>query len=120
MGGYTYSNQTRNVIRMNVNHLPKDNINWEDLLFCLRHLEIRMLELIYLPEPKPLAMGILIQKTRKLGYSARTIRRKIHKLERLGLIRVIRSTIMIINPILELQKNIKNLSILWNHRDRNL
>ena len=105
---------------MNVEHLSEDNINWEDLLFCLRHIEIRMLELIYLPEPKPLAMGILIQKIRKLGYSARTIRRKIHKLEKLRLIRVIRSTVTIINPILEIQKNIKNLTVLWNHRDRNL
>jgi len=120
MGGYIYSNQARNVTRMNIEHLAENNINWEDLLFNLRHLEIRMLELIYLPEPKPLTLGTLIQRIKKMGYSNRTIRRKIHRLEKLGLIRVIRSTVMIINPIFELQKNIKNLTILWNHRDRNL
>ena len=98
----------------------QNEIDWEDLLWSLRHLEIRILELLYLPEPKPLALGTLAQRTRNLNYSERTIRRKIQKLERAGLIKVIRSTIMIINPITSLRKNIQNLTILWNHRDRNL
>jgi len=120
MGMYTFSNQERDETDQKVNHLPQSHINWEDLLFQLRHLEIRILELIYLPESKPLALDTIIQKTTRLGYSARTIRRKIHKLETLGLIHVIRSTIMIINPIFEIQKNVKTLTVLWNHRDRNL
>jgi len=100
--------------------LVQVNIHWDDLLFELRHLEIRILGLVYLPEPKSLALGTIIQKTAKLGYSTRTVRRKIRRLEILGLIQVIRSTIMIINPVLNLEKNIKTLTVLWNHRDRNL
>ena len=120
MGVCKSSNQIRNETEQNLNHLTESSINWEDLLFQLRHLEIRILELIYLPEPKPLAFNMLIQRTKKMGYSNRTIRRKIQKLETLNLIHVIRSTIMIINPILNLQKNIKTLTILWNHIDLNL
>ena len=114
------SNQLKNVnLIKSKNSLQKD-IDWEDLVFNLRHIEIRILEIIYLPEPKPLALNTLFQKTKRLNYSERTIRRKIHKLETLGLINVVRSTIMIINPILNLHKNIKKLTVLWNLRDRNL
>ncbi|OVE80505.1 hypothetical protein BVY01_00200 [bacterium I07] len=98
----------------------QDIINWEELLFKLRHLEIRILECLYLPESKPLTLEGLIQKTCRLGYSSKTIRRKIKRLESLGLITVIHSTVMIINPVLKLEKNIKTLTILWNHRDRSL
>ncbi len=115
-----FSNQTITETNLNSKHPGQNNIDWEDLLFELRHLEIRLLEIIYLPEPKPLAFRTLVQRTKGLNYSARTLRRKIHTLETLGLIDVIRSTVMIINPILNLQKNIKTLTILWNHRDRNL
>ena len=115
-----FSNQTITETNLNSKHPGQNNIDWEDLLFELRHLEIRILEIIYLPEPKPLAFSTLVQRTKGLNYSVRTLRRKIHKLETLGLIDVIRSTVMIINPILNLQKNIKTLTILWNHRDRNL
>jgi len=96
-----------------------ENIDWEELVFSLRHLEIRILEIIYLPEPIPMAFGTLIQRARGLNYSERTLRRKILKLENLGLINVIRSAVILINPIIDLEKRIKSLTLLWNHRDRN-
>lgn len=114
------SDQIKNEKNQDIKLPRQDNVHWDDLLFELRHLEIRILELIYLPEPKSLALGTLMQKTIKLGYSTRTVRRKIQKLETLGLIHVVRSTIMIINPVLSLEKNVKTLTVLWNHRDRNL
>jgi len=116
----TYSNQTKNETVPGSKHVGPPDIDWENLLFELRHLEIRILEIIYLPQARPFALGTLIQRTKALSYSARTIRRKIQRLAALGLIDVIRSTVMIINPVLNLQKNIKSLTILWNHRDRNL
>ena len=103
MGEYEFTNQEINKTDIKTEPVCLNNINWEDLLFQLRHLEIRILELIYLPESKPLDLNTLIKKANKLGYSDRTIRRKIQNLETLGLIRMIRSTIMIINPILELE-----------------
>lgn len=115
---YTYPAENKAGLRSK--HLHQHIIDWEELVFHLRHLEIRILEKLYLPEPRPQALGTLIQRTKKLYYSERTIRRKIHKLESLGLINVIRSTVTIINPILNMHKNIKTLTVLWNLRDRNL
>ena len=117
---YKFSQEGGSGIDQKLKQNFQDSINWENFLFQLRHLEIRILELIYLPESKPLDLNTLIKKANKLGYSDRTIRRKIQNLETLGLIRMIRSTIMIINPILELEKNIQKLILLWNHRDRNI
>jgi len=115
-----YSYPAENKAGLRSKHLRQNSIDCEELVFHLRHLEIRILEIIYLPEPRPLALGTLIQRTKKLYYSERTIRRKIHKLEKLGLFNVIRSTVTIINPILNKHKNIKTLTVLWNLRDRNL
>ena len=120
MGVSQLSDQQARIVEQKTITTSQDQIAWEDLLWNLRHLEIRILELIYLPEAKPLAFGILVKKLKGLNYSERTIRRKIQKLEILGLASVIRSTITIINPIMAVQKNIQNLTILWNHRDRNL
>ena len=95
-------------------------LDWEELLFDLRHVEVRILELLYIPKSKPLAFGTLVQKINKLNVCERTIRRKLERLEKRGLIKVVHSTISIINPIIEYEKNIKFLTVLWNHRDRNL
>ena len=118
--GERYTYPAEHIAGIRSKHLRQSNIDWEELVFHLRHLEIRILEIIYLPESRPLALGTLIQRTKRLNYSERTIRRKIHKLESLGLINVIRSTVTIINPILNMHKNIKTLTVLWNLRDRNL
>jgi len=120
MGVCKFNNQVQKNAACEIKKNLHYEINWEELLFDLRHLEIRILELIYLPEPRTFALGKFIQKIKKLNYSEKTIRRKLKNLENLGLIQVIRSTIMIINPVLDLAKNIKTLTIMWNHRDRNL
>ena len=120
MEAYRYSHVQNKETDLSSRQFIDHDIDWEDLLFSLQHVEVRILELIYLPEAKPYAFGMLCQRIKKIGCSTRTIRRKINKLEAMGLIHVVRSTIMIINPILKLQKNIKTLTLLWNHRDRNL
>ena len=120
MADYKLSNQSKQELVLGSAYAGQNVIDWEDLLFSLRHLEIRILELVYLPESKPLALNTIIEKTTKLSFSERTIRRRIKRLKDLGLIRVIDSTIAIINPVIELEKNVRNLTVLWNHRDRNL
>ncbi|OVE80052.1 hypothetical protein BVY01_00990, partial [bacterium I07] len=67
----------------------------------------------------PMALANLIRRLKTQNCSERTIRRKLTKLENLELITCLRSTTTIINPIIELADNIKKLSILWNHKDRN-
>ena len=85
-------------------------VDWNDLLFELRHLDIRILELVYFPESKPMAFSTLANKIGKLNYCERTLRRRIQNLEKFGLLRVVRSTIMIINPIIQHEQNIRNLT----------
>jgi hypothetical protein len=120
MADYKFTIQSKQETVLKSTHVDQCVIDWEDLLFSLRHLEIRILELVYLPESQPLALNTIVEKTRKLNFSERTIRRRIKRLKDLGLIRVVESTIAIINPVINLEKNIRNLTVLWNHRDRNL
>ena len=85
------------------------SINWESLVFSLRHPEIKILELVYVPEPNPVTMQRIKMIFRKLNYSERTARRKVEKLTHLGLIRTINSMILIINPVLPIQENVIKL-----------
>ena len=62
----------------------------------------------------------LIQHIKKLAYSDRTIRRKLNYLNDIGLIRLIKSSIIIIEPIQSIKNNIRKLCTLWNMRDRNI
>ena len=114
------SDQIKARIKQDSKTTIKSTIDWNELLFDLRHLEIRILELVYFPESKPITFATLSNKLNRLNYCERTLRRKIQNLESHGLIKVIHSTIMIINPVISHEQNIRNLTILWNHKDHNL
>ena len=99
---------------------PCEGINWDELVLTLRHIEIRILEVLYLPDSQPFSLTQLYRKLSPLGFCHRRIRRKLEKLESKRRLRIVRSTASIGCPIPDLHKNIKTLSVMWNLRDRNL
>jgi hypothetical protein len=85
------------------------SINWENLIFNLKYHEIKVLELIYLPEPKPVTFKRIRMFFLKMNYCEMTARRKLKKLENIGLIKVINSGVLLINPVNGLQNNVIKL-----------
>ena len=92
--------------------------NWEALLLTYRHLDIKILEVIYLPQAKPLTFNELYSRISRLNFCSKTVRRRLKKLEDDGLVRTFNSTITFINPMVELEKSIQTLTVMWEARNK--
>lgn len=85
--------------------LKLNKIKWSDLVFQLRIDEVKILELVYLPSSKPITFKEIDKQIRRLNLCTKTARRKVKKLEELGLIEVIKSYGLFINPIYKIENN---------------
>ena len=85
------------------------NINWESLIFSLKYHEVKILELIYLPESKPVTFKRIKLLFSRMNYCEKTARRKLKKLENTGLIKIVNSGVLLISPVVMLESNIIKL-----------
>ena len=76
--------------------------------------------MVYLPNAEPIPFKKVYFQFARMNYSKRTARRKIAKLEKLGLISTVRTLIGIIQPIIPAAPNIKNLIELYFRRKREI
>ena len=89
--------------------LHSKEIFWELLLQNLRFSDMKILEHMYLPEIKNLAF-LELEKTMKIFQIKRSsLRRKIEKFDRLGLIICLKSGFLFIRGEFKIQKNMVNL-----------
>ena len=95
-------------------------IEWNRFLTQFKEPEIRVLEKIYLPQPKTLIYKHIYQAFQQINYSERSARRIINKLAELGLIIIITSTLGFIKPVRELTGNIQSLIQLYRAREHHL
>ena len=87
----------------------KEAQNWEQLVHRLHFLDIKILEQVYLPQPTTTYFNALLSKTRKMNVKRTAIRNHIRKLEEFGLLKTIKSGILVINSIPEIAENVTKL-----------
>ena len=100
--------------------LKISEIDWHNLVFSFREHEIKILEMVYLPQPSPVTFKKVYLQLKKFNYCERTSRRKIDKLVNLGLIVKLRSVIGIIQPVMVMSGNIRNLIELYYRRKKDV
>jgi len=84
-------------------------IKWRDLVFELSLEEVMILKLLYTPGPKSLVFVELERRLRKLNRSEKTIRNKIKKLERKGLLETVNSYGLFIYSVPDLEQQVYEL-----------
>ena len=100
------------------NTLLIDLIDWEKLTLKLKHIDMRILEIVY--NETTISFKELLKKVSTYGYDERTILRKINLLKGLDLIKVYKDIFLVINSKRELEKNVFALCTLWDMRDRHV
>lgn len=98
-----------------------DGIDWENLLYKLKHLEIRILEHVYFKKSEYHenlnSFDELCLSLKKYNYSKKTIKRKIDFLLKLEIIKVLKTSCLVIEPNPKIYHNVKMLCTMWNTRD---
>jgi len=90
---------------------------WHNLHTQTDLLDIKILEKLYVPDTEPQLLCILYQRLRKLNYSRETVRRRVYKLSKLGLLRLVDKTNpLVIWPIEDIKTNIRNTVNLFYAR----
>ncbi|MEW6040589.1 MAG: HTH domain-containing protein [Elusimicrobiota bacterium] len=84
---------------------------WEHLVHRIGFLDIKILENLYIPSATTTYFNALLKKMNRLNVKRTAIRNHIDKLEELGLIETIKSGILLVNSIPEIQDNVKKLII---------
>lgn len=96
------------IVEDEVNFVNK--IDWVSLSLKLDVVELKMLQMMYSPKLNSYVLDFLFRGVKSIGCSKTTVWRKVKKLERCGLVRILKGTKpLIIEPIDYLEKNIKNL-----------
>ena len=89
--------------------LPISTIQWSNLIFDMKVDEVLILQLLYSPQPKPMTLKEIDRRVRKLNLCSKTVRRKISKLEEIGLIKTVNSYGLFVYPIPDLINNVAEL-----------
>ena len=89
---------------------------WESLLNKLSFIDIKILELLYLPEITTTYFIALEKKIKNLNVKRTAVRNHVQKLEEFGLLKTINSGILLINSIPEIAENVKKLVLLCKLR----
>lgn len=85
------------------------NSRWVDLVFALDVGHVRVLELIYTPEAQPKAFKDIEVQLRRLNYSRRSARHRVDFLAGQGLVRLVNSFVLFVNPVIGIEKDVTKL-----------
>ncbi|OGR46958.1 MAG: hypothetical protein A2X34_09700 [Elusimicrobia bacterium GWC2_51_8] len=89
---------------------------WEQLIHTLHFLDIRILEHVYLRDSGASYFAALEKTMGKMNVRRTAIRSHVTKLETLGLIKTIRSGILVVNSVPEISENVGKLITLCKLR----
>jgi hypothetical protein len=93
------------------------NIDWVRLVLNVDIVSLRILEKVYLPDPKPYVLGILYREISGVRVSKVTVWRRVQKLAGLGLLKIMEETRpLCVWPVEELSGNVKKLALLARAR----
>ena len=95
-------------------------IEWNNFLFTFKEPHIRVLEGIYLPQPKSVIYKHVYQAFKQINYSERSARRIINELAKLGLLINFTSTFGVIKPIPEITSNVQSLIQLYRSKEHRM
>ena len=95
-----------------------NDIDWNRFLMRFREPHIKVLEVVYLPQPQTVIYKHVYQSFRAINYSERSARRIIADLGQSGLLIHFTSTFGVIKPVLELTNNIQSLIQLYRSKGR--
>ena len=84
---------------------------WEQLVRQLGFLDIKILENLYLPAATTTYFDALLKKLYRLNVKRTAIRNHVRKLEELGLIETIKSGLLLVNSISDIQDNARKLIV---------
>jgi len=97
-----------------------DDVQWNGLLLTFKEPHIKVLEVVYEPEPKTVIYRHIYQALRQINYSERSGRRYINLLADKGLLTNFTSTFGIVKPVTPLTNNIHSLIKLYRNREKHL
>jgi len=84
---------------------------WEQLVKQIQFLDIKILEYVYFQCQGTTYFNSLLTRIARLNVKRTAVRNHIDKLEQLGLIKTIKSGILLINSVPEITDNVKKLVI---------
>lgn len=90
---------------------PHLSIDWDKLICELDPLATKILKAIYQPSATPRTLLDIHNCLKSWHVSHDTVQRRLKKLEQLGLIKRIRSYIVVINPVIGIEENVRRLII---------
>lgn len=96
--------------------LEYSDLDWNHFLLTFKEPHIRLLEVVYWPEPKTVMYRHAYRAFRQINYSERSARRLIHDLGQRGLLIHFTSTFGVIKPVRELTSNVHALIRLYRAR----
>ena len=82
---------------------------WENLVYRLHFLDIKILECLYFPEPTTTYFKDLQNQIGRWNVKRTAIRNRVRKLERLGLLKTINSGLLFINSNPQMTENVQKL-----------
>jgi hypothetical protein len=87
-------------------------LNLKTLSTSLNIVDVRILKQFYCPEPTPFVFKYLYQKFRKYGWKEHTIRNRLRRLAKMGLIKIVpRTNPLCILPMKEVEHQMKILVV---------
>lgn len=92
-------------------------IEWDDLLESLSPLDFALLEQLYVVEASPLPLRIVQERLAFLNVHPRTVSRHAEALSKLGLLAVVVSCEMSLNPMPRLHREVELLVRIWRLRE---
>jgi hypothetical protein len=92
-------------------------IDWDDLLESLAPLDFVLLEQLYVVEASPVPLRLAQARLAYLNGHPRTVSRHAERLARLGLLAIVVSCEMSLNPMPRLQREVELLVRIWRLRE---
>lgn len=94
-----------------------DDVDWDELLESLAPLDLVLLEQLYLVEHGPISLRTAQDRLSYLNVHPRTVSRHADELARRGLLKIITSCEIVLNPYPRLAGNAGRLVRLWRLRE---
>lgn len=89
---------------------------WQFLIKKLKIIDVFILELLYVPQSTATYMQDVVNRIGKYNLKRTAVRNRLNNLERLGLIKLNRSSLTCVNSIPDLETNVKKLIICCKMR----